>query len=248
MFELLVSFQYKNFNSFNSLTEVDKFDPNKEKEIIDNINQNIHALDIPKNYQEKEGLSLERVDEIKREAIYNSVQNQNNNMQLMASEAAGAFDTYYNHNTTTGNFTVQALVANRKYVQYTGSTIGNPKNASTLFSYKKIVDNYENTVIKQMESAHWSEVAGWVATLTSGALLLASFATGPVGWVAIFNAKTIAEMFAFFIGFTSTAYAIVQRTQLSKNAAELKSAAYNKIWGNSNWDTGTTAWSIVDGY
>ncbi|MGF9715290.1 hypothetical protein ABEX19_25215, partial [Paenibacillus naphthalenovorans] len=124
-------------------------------------------------------------------------------------------NNYYNHNTSNGAFVAQTLgyytssSDGHKYVKIVGNTVGYPKNASTMLSFKNIINNYENTVQASMQGASFWEVANWVFTLAGFVFLASGFSTGPVGWAAIYSAKTITEMVVLLGSFTSSTYTTV---------------------------------------
>lgn len=148
-------------------------------------------------------------------------------------ERNGAFDTYYNHDTTTGKFTAQALSATaRKYVKTTGTTLGNSKNAGTLAKFKNATTNWKYYVEQKMRYNAFPEVAGWVSALMGLGVLVAGFGVGPAGWVSI--VLNSASAFSVFLGFTSSYYATASRLDMSRVGAQYNQNARNLMY-YTNW-------------
>lgn len=72
-------------------------------------------------------------------------------MSLMSMEMAGAYDNYYNHDTSTGWFRAQSLgFEAHKYIRIEGSTLGSTKNAGSMTTYKghDLCSSIQNQVIQ----------------------------------------------------------------------------------------------------
>ncbi len=81
-------------------------------------------------------------------------------------------------------------------------------------------------------------IAGFVS-------LVAGFATGPAGWVAI--VANYAGAFSTFTGLTSMSYATHQRMEYSRSAcAYLENARDNMYY--SYWDWSNASSSVVNGF
>ncbi|MGQ7280658.1 hypothetical protein ACT91Q_22275 [Brevibacillus thermoruber] len=165
---------------------------------------------------------------------------------LASTEAAGAFDNFYNHNLSTGAFTAQALgVAGHKYIRVTGSTVGSSKNASSMVAFKKSINEYEYYIITKMKYNLYSETFDWFLILMGLGAIVAGFGTGPAGWVAIVT--SYAGALGTFTALTSKAYATAERLDLSRNAAKFCQSAreiilnYPKNFENYNV-------TVVSGY
>lgn len=159
-------------------------------------------------------------------------------------EMAGAFDNYYNHDTSTGKFTVQALSASpHKYVKMTGTTSGNSLNASSMTKFKSAINNYERYVIDQMNAKAWPEVAGWFGVLMGLASIVYGFVGGPAGWVEI--CLYYGGALSTFAGLTSSVYATYSRLSLSQNASYYCQQARDLLY-YKNW-SGISA-TVVSGF
>lgn len=222
------------------------------------INKALKQVSIPKEYKESQGLTLEQVEETKaliQELLEEkqheklTFQEELNNVQPFSTTiSAGAFDNYYRHNLSTGDFTVQALISGNAYAKRVGTTQGKAKNSTTVSSFIKLINDYEKAIVTDMESNTFLEVASWWTLIASGALLLAGFATGPGGWIAIFAAKPLAEMVIFLGSLTIQTYSTVKRTQASKTAAEKSKAAYELIWPTLTAFNDDVVGTVVNGY
>lgn len=162
-------------------------------------------------------------------------------------EMCGAFDHYYRHNISNGDFTVQALAdESRKYHRLHGNVLNNPEAANRLATFKSNINSYEQYIIADMEAATWPEVAGWFGVLTGLLSIVVGYASGPLGWVNI--VLYYAGALSTFVGLTSTIYSTVNRLSLSREAAKYANNARNNIvWMNMQGDA-TYNYFYVDGF
>ena len=161
-------------------------------------------------------------------------------------ERKGAFDNYYNHNLSNGSFIAQALGAgSHKYIKVTGTTFGSTKNAQTMGNFKSHINNYQDYVVRRMNSSTFNDVAGWFGVLMGLGSMVTGYSTGPAGWVSI--VLYYGGAFSTFLGLTSTAYATHSRMELSKLAAQYCESARNIVL---NYHTQFEKYnvSVVDGF
>lgn len=220
----------------------------KNKEVIKN-----NVLESTKNFdlnslepEVVKGFTYEQINEVKEKML--SIQQDQISTQGAYScgsyDCAGAFDTYYNYNLTTGGFTVQALSATgHKYVKITGSTIGSSKNAASLNKFKGYVNNYEQTIIDQMNYDYGEISWDWWKSVMGLIGLVIGYGTGPVGWVEIVVYYTGA--LATFQDLTDASYGTYQMLTLSKTAAQYNQNARNML-NYTNWEKYSS--SLVSGY
>jgi hypothetical protein len=214
----------------------------KEKDIKGMTFKELNDLrEIASEFKEKKVVKIENNHLVVDKKALNEIINENKTNAFFTTastvEAAGAFDNYYNHNLSNGNFVAQALSSSpHKYVKITGTTNGNSKNASTLVKFKDNIDSYERYIIDRMEYATWTEVAGWFGVLMGLVTIVVGFPTGPVGWVEI--VLYYGGALATFAGLTSSAYATYSRLSLSRYAAQYcqnaRDLLYYTNWSNVN--------------
>jgi hypothetical protein len=167
-------------------------------------------------------------------------------MGTSSLEMAGAYDNYYNHDTSTGWFRVQSLgFVGHYYIRIEGSTLGSSKNASSMATYKGYINNYDTYVNAYMLAPTWPEVVGWGTALAGLATIVAGYGTGPVEWVTI--ALYYGGALSTFAGITSTAYSTYSRLQPSKTAAQYLENARNMNYygGGSYWENQTAITSVL---
>ncbi|CAM3549513.1 hypothetical protein [Marinicrinis lubricantis] len=161
-----------------------------------------------------------------------------------ATEMCGAYDNYYNHNTSTGKYTIQTITYDPKgsiYNKISGTTIGHAKTAGLLGEYKAKINNYDEYTQRRMDGLHWSEVAGWASGLASMVILVATFSAGPTGWAAAVS-QAAAEAFIALIGLTSSTYTTYTRLSYSGTAAAYLHEANMKhasIMNTGEYDSST---------
>ncbi|WP_035318829.1 hypothetical protein [Brevibacillus laterosporus] len=159
-------------------------------------------------------------------------------------DCAGAYDTYYNYDRTTGKFIVQALSANaHEYVKLKGSTLGSSKNASSLSKFQKQADEFESFIIDYMDYDFYEDTFEWFVALMGLAGLVLGYGTGPAGWVAI--CVFYAGAYSTFQTLTSKGYATLKRLNYSENAAKYNQNC-RELLRYKNWEDVKT--SLVDGY
>lgn len=218
-----------------------------ESIVEDNVIKHVKKLK-DKPYKDVQGFTLKQIEEIKEKARDISIKINKENptgIKIMAAEAAGAFDNYYNHDTSTGSFVAQALSQTaHKYIKITGSTYGSTKNANSLASFKSNINNYEYYIINEMNYDDWAEKFAWFSALMGLVTLVIGFATGPAGWVAI--VQQYAGALGTFAGLTSTIYATNYSLQLSKNAAQNVENARAIVNNSSSFENYSV--QLVSGY
>lgn len=159
---------------------------------------------------------------------------------------AGAYDNYYNHDTSTGWFRAQTLSAQgHMYLRYEGSTYGSSKNANSLTQFKTNINGYNNFINQYMEAPIWPEVVGWGSALMGLITIVVGYGPGPAGWVTI--ALYYGGALSTFAGLTSTVYATVSRLDLSRVAAQYcENARVMNFNGGAYWEN--TSFSVVSGF
>ncbi|MCG7317891.1 hypothetical protein [Brevibacillus laterosporus] len=131
-------------SSINSISE----NTDVKEEIKKNLSTLIEDTDFNSvKFKNIEGITFEDIEKIKGE-IYKEVKALKGDDRVYPScnytECAGAFDTYYNYDPTSGKFIAQALSeTGHQYVKIKGSTIGSKKNATAFKDFKKNVDKFE---------------------------------------------------------------------------------------------------------
>ena len=219
-----------------------KISLNRSSEVIiqRNIISEIKKLDIPEVYTESKGMTHNEITAIQQLALNAKkdieLRNSTNNMSPMFVENAGAFDNYYNHDTTTGDFRVQALINGQNYLRVEGTTYMTPKHATTVATFKGIINDYEDAVIVNMEGASFGEVASWATVIASGIFLVGTLA-GPIAWLTGLGLRTLAEAVIWLAGFTTTSYATISRVGYSEVAAtKQRDALVTITQNNSTWN------------
>ncbi len=195
------------------------------------------------DFRDVKGYSFNELEEIS-----NTIKNLSpmSNFNCGIVECAGAYDNYYNHNISNGDFIIQALSSTKgKYIKYTGSTFGSTKNATSVANFKRYIDNYEDYLIDQMEYSQWETTFTWLPTIVGFVLFAAGIVAGPGGWVALVNTWTIAEGLTLFASLTGTTYAVVGNYQASKNAMQNLENARSAMY-YSNYENITM--EVVNGY
>ncbi|MFB0845499.1 hypothetical protein ACEU3E_25255 [Paenibacillus oleatilyticus] len=161
-------------------------------------------------------------------------------------EMAGAYDNYYNHDTSTGWFRVQTLGATgHMYLRYEGSTYGSSKNANSMTQFKTAINGYDTYINQYMEAPRWPEVVGWGSTIMGLITIVAGYGSGPAGWITI--TLFYGGALSTFAGLTSTVYATVSRMDLSRVAAQYcENARVMNFNGGAYWEN--TTFSVVNGF
>lgn len=213
-----------------------------------NLESLVAPLDINKSqFTEVKGLSYADIEQVKQVAkeLQASIAS-TQTVSAQSVEMAGAFDSYYNHDLSNGNFIAQALsLVGHQYIKVTGTTYGSSKNATQMANFKSNIDQYERYVIDKMEYATWTEVAGWAGVVMGLATIVLGYGTGPVGWVAI--SLYYGGALATFAGLTSSIYATKSRLDLSKNAAQyLENARQTLFKYPSDWEVKSA--TLVSGF
>lgn len=155
-------------------------------------------------------------------------------------ERCGAYDNYYNHNISNGSFTIQALLEGQphQYVRITGNVSNKTNTGTVLGNYKTKINGYDKYTQKEMEGAHWTEVAGW-ATALAAAIAFIAGSTGPAGWAAYTAGQFTYQMLSIFIGLTSVTYATYTRLSYSRTAAiyqkDAMDIAYSDMLLGMHW-------------
>ncbi len=232
----------ENKNNYQKIT----LDDSEKKLLADKIK--LHVEKLPEtNFNEIKGITSKEFNAIKEKAIeYQKSKASINTTEFSVTstscptvsngvEMCGAFDNYYRHNVSNGDFTVQALGfagEDSMYTRQHGNVAGNASKASILSSFKSYINAYEGYVVQDMEASSWPEVVGWGSAIASFALLVAGWATGPTGWTAI--VLNYSNALLVFVGLTSSAYSTYSRMQLSRNATTQQqnaiNAAYNMFY------------------
>lgn len=223
-----------------------KLTPQDENQIRQKLN-GIEKTFSEFEYTEVQGITYSDLNKLKKEvqALKNSDEFNEISAQLSSSgcptvngavEMCGAFDHYYRHNISNGDFTVQALAnESRKYHRLHGNVSGNPDAANRLSTFISNINSYEQYIIADMEAETWTEVAGWFGVLTGLLSIVFGYATGPLGWINI--VLYYAGALSTFAGLTTTIYATYSRLSLSKEAASYANNARNNIvWMNMQGD------------
>jgi hypothetical protein len=191
------------------------------------------------------GLNREQMNELRRiskevsEKIAKGI-----DVSILSLENAGAFDNYYNHDTSTGWFRVQALSAvDSNYIRYEGSTSGSTKNATGVANFKTYINAYEGYIIDDMEAATWPEVVGYASVIAIFVFLVVGYVTGPPGWIAI--VLGYGSALTLFAGLTTTAYSTYARLTLSYNAqVNLENARTMIFYGANHFESYTADYSV----
>lgn len=229
---------------------------NQKEDVNNNIVSKVASLDkaaekelqgiTEEQFLKIKELSSKATEDYKKKVAAASAQG---NFSPLYVERAGAFDNYYNHDTSTGQFTVQGLYfydqAPHKYEKITGSTSGSSKNAASVGTFKSYINSYEGYIIDDMEADLWPEVVGYASTIAGFALLVLGWATGPIGWVAI--VLNYGGALTVFAGLTTTVYSTYARMQYSKNAQQQLTNA-NSIYGQFPTKFENYSFSLVDGF
>ncbi|MBW7475848.1 hypothetical protein K0T92_13965 [Paenibacillus oenotherae] len=231
--------------------EITKLTQAQETIVENNILEKTKSLE---QGQESESIGLTDIQFLKlRELAQNALKNEQTSSQMispLALEQQGAYDNYYNHDTSTGSFIAQALYTGSSghgyYEKLVGTTYGSTKNATTMASFKSNINNYETNIINFMDAATWPEVTGYASVIASFVLIVIGFATGPAGWVSI--VLNYASALATFIGLTSTAYGTYSRMSYSKTAQQYLENARQYTLNYPTYFDSSTTFSVVSGF
>ncbi|GIO27987.1 hypothetical protein [Ornithinibacillus bavariensis] len=216
---------------------------NQEDSLSKYLSQQVSQLQ-EVDYKETEGYTQEHLDNLVKMAKEVMAQLEEDNHLTAAN---GAYDNYYNTNNFNGNFTVQALsYAPQRYLQVTGNSIGNRKNADGLTQFQRNIDNYKEYIIRHMMAETYAEVGSWWQLLTLMITFAAGF-SGPPGWV-MFVSQSVAA-FDIFRNMTSFSYATQARLSYSRTAAQyLDNATEMLVWTGKHFDLNNVKVTSVLGY
>lgn len=256
------STNYKDFNYLKTIKSVDDSSTSliNKKEVSDNVKNAISTLgdSVTKDVQGFSNEDILRIqtktDELKKTANLKidplAPSGQKIGMTTLAScgsyDCAGAFDNYYNYFYTSGNFTVQALsFAPQSYFHLTGSTIGSTKNSTSLMTFRGYIDNYETNIISNMNYSSYSATFNWLLGITTFAILVATWPTGPAGWVVIAGAYVGA--LGVLATLTSAVYATSSKLAYSQVAMQYQQNASGFL-ANYGSNFQSVTYTAVSGY
>ncbi|MFD1737231.1 hypothetical protein ACFSCX_11775 [Bacillus salitolerans] len=215
-------------------TKKNELSEEKENKIKEKIAVKLNELDA-KELQDVVGFTYEDISTMKQK-----VEEYNEAMSFTAAaddriERKGAYDNYYNYDSYTGDFIVQALgYSAHSYIKYTGNTIGDMANATQVTSFKNNIISYEEYVRRYMETDQFSETLSWLGGVAGLVSFVFGYPTGPVGWAAIVS--TYSGAMGVFISWTSEAYADETRLEYSRRAKNYLHEAQEDmdytLWGD----------------
>jgi hypothetical protein len=215
--------------------------------IDDLIEKEIKGLKIKS--QEIIGFTQQEVEKAK-ESIKIEAQNESQ-MTTLSTSANGAYDNYYNRDSSTGAFTIQALADKKQsYIQRKGNITGSTKNKESYEKFRGYIDSYVSYT--QQASDAGQQYKG-ISTWTKGVSTFINLGTtavmlyGPPGWAAASAKLGASAAAARLSALTYDAYGNYANLGYTQKASEqLRNAHQLLRWDSGAWDN--VSLSVVSGY